>query len=551
MPSTQELHRQYESLVGQRKTHDNVCQEIAYYVIPRRVNIMVKLSPGQKQTFNLFDSTAIKANYDLAAFTASTMTSSVIRWFGLVMSQSDLAGDKSVKEWLEQCSDRLYHAFQQSNFNSETLEMYTDLGAFGTGCLLLEEKPQKHEGFNGFQFRAEAYGSYVVVEDAEGRVHGLWRQISIPAKSVVDKWPETASEKVKDKSKKPSTAYEMVEVVQAVYPRQLKQYGKTAKLLPFASCYYELETKAKLEEGGYHEFPFFVPRWSKTAGEVYGRGPGHTALPDIKTVNKAVELTLKSWAKIIDPPLLVKDDSVVGRVSLAPAALNVIREDGAIKTFDIDAKFDVNEMLLGQTRQSIRTMFFADQLTLPDKTIITATEVERRLELMQSVLGPTMGRIETEFLQPLINRAFNILLRAGELPQPPEIIVEMQKTRHVDIDIRYEGPLARAQRTGDLQAINKTLGVLLPLHQADPTLRVLDNLDTDAMAVRTAETNGVPQSLIRKPAGVKQIRDSVSQAQEQQANQQNALVDSEARANNAGAAADIASAEKPAASRAA
>ena len=39
--------------------------------------------------------------------------------------------------------------------------------------------------------------------------------------------------------------------------------------------------------------PFIVYRWSKCAGEVYGRGPLQLALPAIKTANLVIELILK------------------------------------------------------------------------------------------------------------------------------------------------------------------------------------------------------------------------------------------------------------------
>ena len=40
--------------------------------------------------------------------------------------------------------------------------------------------------------------------------------------------------------------------------------------------------------------PFIVARFSKTAGEVYGRGPLIDAIADIKTLNKTKELILKN-----------------------------------------------------------------------------------------------------------------------------------------------------------------------------------------------------------------------------------------------------------------
>ena len=49
-----------------------------------------------------------------------------------------------------------------------------------------------------------------------------------------------------------------------------------------------------LSQGTFEQPPFVTFRWIKGAGELYGRSPVMTALPDIKTDNKVVELTLKN-----------------------------------------------------------------------------------------------------------------------------------------------------------------------------------------------------------------------------------------------------------------
>lgn len=144
-----------------------------------------------------------------------------------------------------------------------------------------------------------------------------------------------------------------------------------------------------------------------------GGVPGHIALPDIMTLNKADELTLRGWGKMIDPPLKVRDDGVVGRVSTKPSSLITVRDMDALQPLEQGGKWDVNAALTQDRRASIRRMFYADQLH-PDKTIITATEVERRIELAQQILGPTMGRLEYEYLNPLISRCFKMLMRSGD-----------------------------------------------------------------------------------------------------------------------------------------
>ena len=63
-----------------------------------------------------------------------------------------------------------------------------------------------------------------------------------------------------------------------------------------------------------------------------------------------------------------------------------------------------------QRRGAIRDAFYVNQLMMQSGTQMTATEVLQRTEEKMRLLGPVLGRLQSELLQPLITRAFNILL---------------------------------------------------------------------------------------------------------------------------------------------
>ena len=145
--------------------------------------------------------------------------------------------------------------------------------------------------------------------------------------------------------------------------------------------------------GGYNEFPYLVPRWSKATGEIFGRSPSYNALPDIKTLNKAVEIGLKAWAKAIDPPLLVTDDGVIGRVRMTPAGITVVRSDTAIKPLQIGSNWQITDLKENQLRTAIRQAYYSDQLQLQEGPQMTATEVQVRYELMQKIIRANIRKI--------------------------------------------------------------------------------------------------------------------------------------------------------------
>jgi hypothetical protein len=247
-----------------------------------------------------------------------------------------------------------------------------------------------------------------------------------------------------------------------------------------------------------------VPRWAKATGEIYGRSPSYNALPDIKTLNKAVEIGLKAWAKAIDPPLLVQDDGVVGRVRTTPAGITVIRNDGAIKPLQTGSNWQITDMKETQLRTAIRQAYYSDQLQLQEGPQMTATEVQVRYELMQRLLGPTLGRFQSEFLNPLIERVFGIMFRAGALLPIPDAIQEAK------MDIEYVGPLARSQRMEEAQAIDRLYQLAANVAQIDPS--IMDNINHDEAIRMRATLLGVPKSILVSRDDVAEKREAQQQA---------------------------------------
>ena len=95
--------------------------------------------------------------------------------------------------------------------------------------------------------------------------------------------------------------------------------------MPFQSVYMEYETGHIISIGGFREFPYVVPRYLKASNEIYGRSPGMNSLPDVKVLNKMVEVSMKAAQKQVDPPLLVPDDAMILPIRTAPGSLNYYR----------------------------------------------------------------------------------------------------------------------------------------------------------------------------------------------------------------------------------
>lgn len=237
------------------------------------------------------------------------------------------------------------------------------------------------------------------------------------------------------------------------------------------------------------------------------------------------ETTIKAAQKMVDPPLLVPDDSFVLPVRTQPGGLNYYRSGtrDRIEPLQIGANTPVGLNLEDQRREAIRQAYFVDQLLMSQDVRMTATEVMQRNEEKMRLLAPVLGRLQAEMLQPLITRSFNIMLRKGLLPTPPTAL------QGTTVDIEYVSPLARSQRTGDVQAILRSLEIITPLAQMMP---VMDYLDSDKLVKHITDVLGVPRKVLRSDQEVAEIRQQQQEAaaQQQQLDQTSQMAEAGGRA---------------------
>ena len=519
MATYEYIKKRVDALASDRGTWEVNWQEILDYVMPRKADVVTLRTKGEKRTEVLFDSTAITANNLLAASLQGTLTSPSLAWFSIKLRDEELNENRAVQLWLEDTAKRMYDTFNETNFNTEVHEMYLDLCSIGTAAIFVEEG---NNGFDtdGIHFNTLHIAEYYIQENINGKVDTLYRKYKLTARQAVQEFGEkNVGEKILTAAKeKPDQKFNFIHAVEPTEDYK-RATGKTSTKLPFHSCHVCEEDKMVVRTGGYNEFPYLVPRWSKATGEIFGRSPSYNALPDIKTLNKAVEIGLKAWAKAIDPPLLVQDDGVVGRVRMTPAGITVIRNDGAVKPLQIGSNWQITDLKENQLRTAIRQAYYSDQLQLQEGPQMTATEVQVRYELMQRLLGPTLGRFQSEFLNPLIERVFGIMYRAGALSREPDIV------RGSKIDVEYVGPLARSQRMEEAVSIERLYQLAMNVSQVDPA--IMDNINHDEAIRLRSKLLGVPKTVMRGRDEVEEMRNAraeqqqmAAMAQEQQAQAQ-------------------------------
>lgn len=524
-----EFQRLYSHMRTQLGTWLTLWQEIGDYMVPWRNMIIANTTPGTKLTDRIFDSTAPQALTTAASAVHGSVTPDNLRWFSFTVGDEALMQADGVLPWLDLVANMVYGALSNSNFNSEAQELYSDLLAFGTAVMSVEEeKPRANVPFTGFRFHTQQPGTFMLSEGPDGRVDTVLRSYPMTVAALASKWGDAISDNSKRFMEQGRGYEETVTVFHHIAPRTNYISGTLApNRKRFSSCYYETEgleahsnaTVGRvhlLQEEGYDEMPVMAPRWRKMSGETYGRSPGMLVLPDVRTLNQAVELRLKAWVLAIAPPIVTPDRGVLGNVRLEPFGRTYVRPGVKIEALNIPSQFDVANFSEDRLQTAIKAGFFVDLLSFQGSqgTPISATEAAIRFQTMQRILGPVVQRLQSEFLAPLIYRCLRIMDRAGVLPLAPPALRGVNPA----LSLVFEGPLSRVQRAANVDAINQFMSLVLPISEVDPG--VLARIDTDGMVDVLQQATAVPAAVIRSREAANQIR--AAQQQQQQAAQQQA-----------------------------
>lgn len=528
-----ELRDLYNRMINELGTWKPLWQEIGDYMVPWRNMITTRSSPGTKLTDRIYDATAPQALTTAASAIQSSVTPDNLRWFSFTLGDRELLQQDEVLPWLDDLANKVYHAITNSNFSAEVQELYSDLLAFGTGLMLVEEEPMQQAGrFAGVRFHTQQPGTFAIMEGADGRVDTAVREIPMRIGAVIKRWGiDTVSE---DTAKlfKGGKSEDMLRILHIVYPRTNSRTGALApRERRIASVWAEVCASASsqpgmpgqagklqlLEEKGMPEMPIMAPRWRKISGETYGRSPGMLVLPDVRTLNQAVELRLKAWTLAVAPPIITPDRGVVGQIRLTPYGRINVRPGVKLETLNIPSNFDVANFSEDRLQTAIKAGFFVDLLQFQSKagTPISATEASIRFQTMQKILGPVVSRLHPELLAPVVQRVLNLMQRGGALPEPPPALAGID----VSLELIFEGPLSRVQRMADIDSINQFMSLMFPVAEVLPN--VISRLDEDEFVETLAYATALPAHLLRSREAAQIMRDEAKKKAEQQQQLQN------------------------------
>jgi len=562
----------FKMMKSEKSNWNQLYQWVAEYVMTRKQGFNSTPTPGEIQTYKVFDDTAVSANHLMCSALIGTLWPDGARSFrigmpmGMEESLEEGGSSEEVKKWYQFVSARMaeYMDNPKSGLITSLEEYMLDQGSFVISGIMTEDSDDDFEA--PLIYRAVDAEMLYVDEGRNGYIDTIYMDREFTVRQLVAEYGLENISAAHREEFMEGKCETKVKVLHAIEPRMdADPYGFGDKEMPYASIHIDQGTEKILRESGFLELPVAITRFWKAMGEKYGRSPAMAALPSIFEANALGEAWILAVEKTLDPALLVMDDGTMGGTTIdtSPGSVTVVSVSGRIgNQKPIEPMFLVGDLQWTGARRAelaeiIKNHFFIDRLMdLNNDHRMQNPEVGIRNELRGQTLNTTYSRQFGEQLVPLIETSFNKLRRrgllgvvrgskeeaemiaVGQTPKyiPDAVVKRMVQGRDV-YKIQFISPATRITQASELQGIEHLLTTTIAAAQADPG--ILDNVDWDWTLRRIQELDGAPREAIRSLERIQQIREQKQQAQQQMMEMEAARQQSETARNMGQAASSV------------
>jgi hypothetical protein len=436
---------------------------------------------GQKKMSRVFDSTAINSTQRFSNRLQSGIFPPQRKWCKLEPGP-DIPEDRKseAQRALDVYADKMFAVLKQSNFDIAMGEFLLDLSV-GTAVMMV----QPGDDISPINFVPVPQFLVSIEEGANGKVDNVYRRMRIKGEVIERQWPDAKIDgQLKTNiDQKPSEDVELVEAT--IFDAKRGDY-----------CYHVIhkETKSEIVYRRMRVSPWVVSRFMKVAGEVYGRGPLVTALPDIKTLNKTKELLLKNASLAISGVYTAADDGVLNpaTVKIVPGAIIPVARNGgpqgeSLRALPRSGDFNVSQLVINDLQQNIKRILLDESLPPDNMSARSATEVVERMKELAQNLGSAFGRLINETMIPLVEKILQVMDDRGLIDLPLRI-------NGLEVKVSPVSPLAMAQNVEEISNVMQFAQIAQSVGpEGQMALKVGDMLDF------VAERLGIPASIRNSP----------------------------------------------------
>lgn len=514
-----------------------------------------------------------------------------ILWSDVVIEPSEYVKKKckgaDYSEFYKKCSEKFMEEMNATDAGLQTvLKSYCydqfSFGTSGIGVFRSKEYDNKQTE-SCLNFKAYGIWNSCIDEGANNKITVIYTVYDWRLNQIIDEFcyenDEFSKQKFEllpDDIKKSWDKKELnkrFKLVCGVLPNSLYNMDKIGKNGSRFKGYWFLQNDKKIFHVEYFkELPIAVCRAIRVNGQIYGESSGTLCISAIKMLNYITGKTIDNAELRTSPP--------IGMYSGALAQGNVIDySPNAVTTFNAKATGDnktpifpliqasdisaITNFIIPALKQDITNVFKIDQLLdFNNQTQMTATESSMRMAIRGKSINGLLTQEKTECIEPMCHRAISIMQDCGkfgyileDLPEntiediqfkqyvydnnefvPPEI-AEVMKEGKRWYKLRFKGELEKLLNTELYEALGRFFQYLEAVLNVKPDLIYAIN-DYEFLELIKNASNLNNEGLVKTKNQYAELIEQIEQSRTNQAQQEQALAQSQMAMNMARANKD-------------
>jgi hypothetical protein len=526
--SEEEAARLIRAANSAKMASEDLYREAVELTFPDRENFY-KTAEGQDKSFRQWDSTSQVSLIRAANRLSADFTPQFQDWIeiGLGPAADALPDDvfrdrlgmnkEELKTRLEITTSIVQAVYNGPGFPTASNELYLDWHLGQGGMTIM---PNDDVVGDPVLFQAMPISHWYAYEGPNGRLDRWFFWHEFRADVLEAQWPdikltEELQQLKEDCAQGKTRMAKFCSVVYRDYDIKPTRQQPRPETFRYEVFFTKGHKASRVVNRTYRSSPMVTPRHTKLAGENRGRGPVIFALPDIRTANKVVELTLRGVAVAIAGIYTATEDALEGPINFKPYSVIQVRSNGgpsgpSLQRLDSPQRIDFGQLVLDQLHMNIRKIIGDHALPPEAGPIRTATEfIQRARELVADQAGG-LGRLLGEFIVPATQRTVDILERKNILPWDGLVIDQFL------VEVRMTSSLAKGQAMQEVENIVRFIEMMTMIMGGQPALAAYE-IDFKKVGGEIADLMDVPRRVRNNERQKKQMEQGIAGLLAQQA----------------------------------
>ena len=499
--SVDDLNGMKSRLESERDVLKPVFDSALFYYLPEMQSEKVDRNRSNISEENQpLDPIGQRASTILASGIFSNTISMGAEFFGFRANNEELNDNEEVKQWFAKASKECLRQMQNSNYSMMAYEALLYYCTLNTGVL-----------YTGYEDEELVYKSFPITqcsiaEGKSGVVNTIFRSFQFTPQQAYERWGDNNAPEMIKAFNDPDKRFVQMPFYHVVLPRfHRDKEKKDNKNMEFASYYVDETNEFIVEESGYNNFPYAVPRFIRTSPTAYGRGPSFACLPTVREIDRLRADIIDGTELKLMPPVFLPAGSTNEDIDIVPGAVNYYNplQNGQLTFYQPEIDIKAGQMQRADLKNDVMDFFFANlfmQMSDTEKGM-TATEVNARNAEKAQALTPIVNRLYDEFFSPCITRTLMLLMEHGIIDQVPKAL-QGQEWK-VEYTTRLSALLKQIESNSAVMSFEQSIGIYKASSEV-PAIN--DVVDIDKLVKNIYYSNNVDPDIIRTEDETEELR---------------------------------------------